>query len=197
MPRYIKSETPRRVFLHTKEGRPSAPLKTLPPPLLDEDNKVVLKPEILVGSLRFRKYYVLHSKQKKKLGLYRIGQIIKKFFRELRNRMMDTEAGAFIEKLGYFFVMKSPTRKVSPLGGRIHSLGKYHIPMFVPIRKDSKTKSFTMDGGFIKTVYNAMYYRVTRKRKNYKMMLTIIQNLYGRENLKAVTPNKKKIDNNK
>lgn len=197
--RYPKEERVKRVFRFTNHKKKTPPRKQLPEALKDENCTTVLNPEILRYSERFHKYYRMHSKQKRKLPLHSCTRLIEEVFKEVRRRMINNEAGVFLEGLGYFCMMRVPEKKVHKFrmqgavfyGKYIYALGATYKPIFIPIRKDGGLKSFVMDRGFNESFKKSLYYQITRKGKKYRMMFTILQNLYGRENVKAIIPNRK------
>lgn len=204
MAKYIKDDSFKKVFKRARKKGQLPPTKILPPALLDEENTKVLNPELLLHSKRFHKYYRMHAKQKRKLPLWSCSRIIDEFFREVKKRMIENEAGVFLERFGYFCFMKSPERKIHKFhmpgavfyGKYVYALGAPYKPVFFPIRKDGSLKTFTMDRAIYRGIMLSGRYRAQKKNKKYRMIFTILQNLYGRENVKAIIPNRKEIDNN-
>ena len=202
--KYPKEDRVKRTFRHSKSTRGIAPTRVLPEPLINTENTKFFNSEILLMSKRFHKYYKLHSKQKRKMPLYSCSMLINCFFKEVKMLLLENEAGVFLEGFGYFCFMKSPVRKIKKFvtakavfyGRYIYAMGAPYKPIFISIRKDGKLRDFTMDRGFNRGITNSGKYRASVKGKKYKMIFTILQNLYGRENLKAIVPNRRKIDNN-
>lgn len=143
-----------------------------------------------IYSSRAYKYYRVHKKRKRVFSKMGFVRIMKLFFKALKKAICDNEAGVFIEKFGYFCVMHSPQRRVKEygtfIGKYIHSLGIRHTPVFIPIRKDSAMRHWCLE--FPVAIQKRVDRRVAKGRK-YECIYSVLQNLYGRENVKVYPPN--------
>jgi len=192
--KYLKRDAVKRVFRCTNHKKQIPPTKQLPEPLYEESTKF-LKSE-LIFSPRAHKFYRQKTKYKKRIAKQKLFFLMRECLKEIKKRMLENEAGVFIEGFGYFCMMRHPERKIRNFyidgylvkGKYLQTMGCMYSPVFMPIRKDSSMQQWTMDKAFDQRLINSLKYRLRKKSKKYRMSFMLLNNLYGRENSKIDPP---------
>lgn len=192
--KYLKSEAKKRIFRFTGAKKIIPPTKRLPDPLYEESNDF-LKSEIIF-SPRAHKYYKQKSKYKRVIAKQKLFFLMRESLKVIKERLLENEAGVFIDNFGYFCMMRHPERKIRKFningnvfkGKYVNTMGCMYSPVFLPIRKDSLMNQWTMDKAFNRKLIQSLKYRIRKKGVRYKMYLTLMNNIYGRENSKIELP---------
>jgi hypothetical protein len=130
---------------------------------------------------RFLQYYKGRTKEKERISPGRMFTLIDRFFKTLRNHIINNEAGVFIKGLGYFYMQQSPAfkrgrRRVNAMTHNI--LGRPYRMSFVAIRKDMKVGTWVIDNANILHFCGAN--RPKRvKNKLYKNAFTSLYAMFG------------------
>lgn len=136
-----------------------------------------------VQELRTKRVYEYYKKNKKSnqtLTEHKFFKFIDALFKLVNKKMVSNEAGVFLERLGYFYIIRMPKRRIKAQAISPTNIGISFRPMFVPIRYDSKLEKYIMDYGFP----NAILVRIARKKKKFeepyssslKMLLSVYTN---------------------
>lgn len=191
--KYIKDSALKKVWPRSKKMCPEKPSRKLPEVEFNEESGYTKTESIY--SDRAYKFYMNRSKDGKRLTKHALFRTFKYVLREIRRRMVHSEAGVFIENFGYFFVARRPFRSFYMGINRINKMGQSFMPMFLPIRKDTALNMWTMDRGFL----HSLRERINDKAnagKRYKMVYSVLKNLYGRKGTSVTLPKKRERDNN-
>lgn len=188
--KYIKANTPKRTFRHTR----TPDLLTIrqknrlikEAPVFKETNKYVNLQNVF--SQRLYGYYKRQASTP--LTKNRLFKLIKRFLRAMRKAILTNVAGVFIRKFGYFCVGMKPKRTKRH---SLRTMGLKYFPLFMPIGS-SMRKNWTFNNAFHTARSVAKYTRENEEIRKYKNAYLILQNIHGRK--KITLPKLKESDNN-
>jgi len=188
-----KEDTVKRVFRFTPSNkglpiRQQNKKRKIEPVFIETDKYVNL--ETLLSQ---RVYLYYKSKVKKPIYKRDFYALIKRYFKQLADHLLENEAGVFIKNFGYFCIIRHPKKRVVGKYMSIHTTGHTYFVTFIPIRKDTALQQWTMDRTFSKGFVTRKMSTKLRRGKKYKTAYIVLQNLYGRTEAYVT----KKDDNDK
>jgi hypothetical protein len=142
--------------------------KYIPPKIIPSKEYVLLED---LESERAYHYYKVRVKKPVEFAYFKA--FVREFFHEVKKHLIENEAGVFLKDFGYFMVQQSLRKSL---------LITYHL-CFIPIRKDLKMRSWSMDRSESKYVLTNKLHHQRNIGHRYKTALVLLQNLYGRHEL--------------
>lgn len=144
-----------------------------------------------INDARFMEYYQLFGKYKRKdLPAEDVKRIARFFFKKMKEKMLHNEAGVFIKNFGYFCFVRYPQRQIvrrrkkKKIFTNYHTEGHLYSPTFIPIRKDTALREWSMEGSFYFTLRKKMSDLLISGKK-YKMAFSLLHNMYGHASKKT------------
>lgn len=112
------------------------------------------------------------------------GEIITRFYSKVGEKIIDSEAGVFIEKLGYFSGIVDTSKQYSAYPNKstvnlnIRTSGYKFYLIFIPISKDNSLKEWVGDSGFTREI-KSTFSRKLKEGKKFRFNPTYFIKKYG------------------
>ena len=175
-----KEDATKRVFRFTLSNRGLS--------ILQQRKKIKKEPKFIetdkivnLETLLSEKVY-LHYKEHVKNPIPKASfyALIKRYFKQLADHLLENEAGVFIKNFGYFCIIRHTKKRVVCNYRYIYTTGHTYYATFIPIRKDTALQQWTMDRTFSKGFVTKKMASRLKRGKKYKTAYIVLQNLYGR-----------------
>lgn len=133
---------------------------------------------VRVDNKRFHNYYKeFNYLDKGVLNYLKWKKTVVTIFEVLKDNLIESTSGVYMEKLGYFTILKYPDipELVYRLEGtlKMYDGGVLYTPAYFPLRKGDQLDMYTFNNNFSRSVTNEIYNKVYMDHK-YKCAYTLV-----------------------